>query len=453
MTVSTATNAPPSVPSGFLGLGLARRFQVRPLDSIVDMAATYGDICSLQLGPIRAFILNHPDFIGEVLVTKHRQFRKVPHAIDVFRQVDGNGLIVSEGDLWARQRRLVQPAFQPRRMKGYATSIVSTAQRVVSSWSHESEVDMDSEMTMLACRVIAKLLFDVTVDTQVRELHQAIGTLSVELSKELRYPVLLPNWLPFPSIRRKRRSIEYLDRTVRQIIRERRASGEDKGDLLSILLAAVDQEGDLTGMSDTQARDEAITLFNAGHDTTAAGLTWTLFVMAAMPDIEASLRDEVDRVLEDRSPTYGDLKDLSFTQMVVKETLRMYPPTWSLIPRQATEDVQVGSYTIPKGAWVYISPYALHHNERYFPDPDRFDPERFAPGRAERIPRYAYLPFGAGPHVCIGNALAMMEMTLIVATIVQHVRLELLKPAEQVRPTPLVSLRPEGGLPMRVKAR
>lgn len=387
-----------------------------------------------------------------MLVTKDKQFRKLPHAMNVFRQVDGDGLIVSEGELWARQRRLIQPAFQPRRMMGCADSIVEIAERVVSSWEPESEIDVDSEMTMLTCRVVSKLLFDVSVDTQVGELHEAIHTLSVELANELRLPFLLPAWLPLPSIRRKRRAIEYLDNTVRSIIRERRASGKDKGDLLSILLMAVDEEGDQTGMSDSQARDEAITLFNAGHDTTAAGLAWVLYVLATMPDVEARVRDEVDTIMRGRAATYGDLKHLVFTQMVIKETLRMYPPTWSLIPRVAKEEVQVGPYRLPRGARVYIAPFAMHRNERFFPEPERFDPERFAPGRVDRIPRYAYLPFGAGPHVCIGNALAMMEMTLIVATILRHVRLALLRPSDQVRPIPLVSLRPEGGLPMRVVA-
>jgi len=218
-----------------------------------------------------------------------------------------------------------------------------------------------------------------------------------------------------------------------------------------MLLNAVDEEGDGTGMTDEQARDEAMTLFNAGHDTSAAGLTWLWYLVATHPEVEQKLRDEAQSVLGGRPATYADIPALRYSTMVVKETLRLYPPTWGLIPREAIEAVPLGDYVIPKGGWIYIYPWILHHDPRFFPEPYQFVPERFSPGRIEHIPQHAYIPFGAGPHVCIGNTFATMEMVLAVSTMIQRVRLQLPANHPPVVPEPYVAIRPRGGLRMRVE--
>jgi cytochrome P450 len=292
-------------------------------------------------------------------------------------------------------------------------------------------------------------LFDVDVVDSEGVLGAAVETISEVVTRQTGQIIMWPDWVPTRGNRRKRRATAVLDAVIRRVIRERRASGRDAGDLLSMLLAAVDTDG--TGMTDEQARDEAITLFNAGHDTTAAGLTWLGYVLATHPDVDEQVREEVRRVLSGRPAAYADLTALAYTTRVVKETLRIYPPTWGLIPRVAVEDVPMGRYVIPKRSWIYISPWVLHRDPRFFPDPERFDPERFAPGRAESIPQHAYIPFGAGPHVCIGNSFSMMEMVLAVATIVPRFRFALAPDQPPVVPEPFIAIRPRGGLRLRVE--
>jgi cytochrome P450 len=295
-------------------------------------------------------------------------------------------------------------------------------------------------------------MFDVAIADSEGRIGTAIETLSEIVTKQTGRIIQWPDWMPFPENRRKLAAVKVLDDIIRRVIRERRASGEDKGDLLSMLLGAVDEEGDGTGMTDEQARDEAITLFNAGHDTTAAGLTWLWYLVAQHPEVEEKLRDEAQSVLGEREAGYADLPSLPYTAMVVKESLRLYPPTWALIPRVALTDVPLGDFVIRKGGWVYIYTWVLHRDSRFFPEPERFDPERFAPGRVESIPQHAYIPFGAGPHVCIGNAFAQMEMVLAVSTIIRRVRLMLPPDAPPVTIEPYVAIRPRGGLPLRVEA-
>jgi cytochrome P450 len=238
---------------------------------------------------------------------------------------------------------------------------------------------------------------------------------------------------------------------IRRIIRERRASGEDRGDLLSMLLAAVDEEGDGTGMTDEQARDESITLFNAGHDTTASSFTWTWYLLATHPDVATRVLEEVRSVLQSRAATYADLPALAYTTRVVRESMRLYPPTWALIPRVATQRVTIGGYELPKGAWVNIYPWVLHRDPRFFPEPERFDPDRFAADRVDSIPQHGYIPFGAGPHVCIGNTFAMMEMVLALATIVPCCRFTLPAGHPPVVPDALIAIRPRDGLTLRIE--
>ena len=263
----------------------------------------------------------------------------------------------------------------------------------------------------------------------------------------------IPDWMPLPGKRRKRWAIRTLDQLVRGIIRERRASGQDQADLLTMLLLAVDDEGDGRGMTDEQARDEAITLFNAGHDTTAAALAWVWYMVASHRAIEDRLIEEIDAVLGGNEPTLADAGRLPYVEMVIKESLRLYPPTWSLVPREVVEPVEIGGYPIARGSWIYIFPYVTQRDPRFFKDPETFDPERFSPVRIDEIPQHAYIPFGGGPRVCIGEKFAMMEMILIVATVLQKMRVKLAADQGEIEPEPLIAARPKGGLRIAVSRR
>ncbi len=259
--------------------------------------------------------------------------------------------------------------------------------------------------------------------------------------------------MPTPANLNKRRAIKTLDSMIRGVIRQRRASGSDQGDLLSMLLLAIDEQGDGRGMTDEQARDEAVTLFNAGHDTTAAALAWIWYVVARHPAVEARLVEEVDTALAGRVAGYADLPRLPYAEMVVKESLRLYPPTWTLLPREVIAPVELGGYRIERGSWVYSFPWVTHRDPRFFDDPLKFDPERFAPARSESIPPYAYFPFGGGPRVCIGNTFAMMEMILILASVLQQFRVKLAPGQGDVEPEPLIAVRPKGGLRVSLERR
>jgi cytochrome P450 len=429
-----------------LGFNLARRFRADPLGFMSAVGRDYGDLASFRMGPLRVCLVNSPQLIREVLVTKHRSFCRPQMFVGPLRKIDGNGLVLSEGDFWLRQRRLVQPAFATKRFDGYAQVTVEYTRRMLDGWHDGASFDVADAMTELTLEIIAKTLFDVELQGQASQFGEAVRVISAAVVSETGFPVHLPDWLPLAGKRRKRRAIRTLDEFVWSVIGQRRASGDDRGDLLSMLLLAVDVEGDGAGMTDLQARDEAITLFNAGHDTTASALAWTWYLLGSHPAVEAKLVGEVDGVLAGRAATYADVARMPYAEMVVKETLRLFPPAWALFPREAVEDVELGGYTIPRRSWAYIFPYVTHRDGRFFENPAAFDPERFAPGRGEVIPQYAYIPFGAGPRVCIGNTFATMEMILIVATVLQKFRLRLATDSSAVEPEPLLSIRPKGGL-------
>jgi cytochrome P450 len=440
---------PPGLSDGFFGLRLARRWTRELLAFPTEVAEKCGDYASMRMGPYRIYFVHRPELIHEVLVTKAKSFRKQARITEAFRKIDGNSLVVTEGDVWRRQRRLVQPAFHPRRFDHYGQIAVAAAQRMTDRWTSGATVDIEQEMTNLTVVVIAKALFNAEVTGEAARFASAVEELACHLMAELKSFVPLPDWLPLPSKRRKRAALAVVDAFIYSVIQERRASGKDEGDLLSMLLLAVDEDGGR--LSDRQVRDEAITLFNAGHDSTAAQLCWIWHCLAGHPHVEAKVVEELHAVLGDRLPTYADVTDLRYTELVVKETMRLWPATIALFVREALEDVPLGEYVIPRGAWVYIHPYIVQRDPRYFPQPLEFEPERFAPGRVEQIVPHSYFPFGAGPHVCIGNTFALMEMVLIVATVLRQFHLEAgpTPPEPEVR----VSLRPKGGLPMRLVKR
>jgi len=300
---------------------------------------------------------------------------------------------------------------------------------------------------------MARTFFGADLGGQTEKIGRAVADLSEYATREIGKPFSLPNWIPLPQIRRKVRAIQFLNETIDQMIQQRRHSPDQHVDLLSLLLQARDEEGDGSGMSDEQVRHEAMTLFMAGHDTTAGTLPWIWYLLASHPDAESRVAEEVRSVLGQRAATADDLPNLSYTQMVVKETLRLYPQAYVLFARVAIEDVDIGGYHIPRGSQLYPSPYIIHHDPRWYDQPERFDPERFTPERYDRLPHCAWIPFGAGPRACVGQAFAMMEMTLIVATVIQRTRLQLSPEQQKPEPHALFSLRPRGGLKMKVTVR
>jgi cytochrome P450 len=444
---------PPGPRDWFFGLTIGLRSLREPLTFLQEMARLYGDMAHIHAGPIHSYAINHPNLIREVLVTKGKSFRKWERQKRVFRKIDGDGLINSEGDFWLRQRRLIQKAFHQRRLARYAEIMVELTRRRLDRWTAGTAINLDQEMSQLSMEITGETLFGVNLRDQVAWLGQTAEVLRETFIREFLAFIPLPDWLPLPSKRRMRRAIRDLDAFITGIIRDRRASGEDKGDLLSMLLLAVDDQGDGTGMTDRQARDEAVTLFNAGHDSTSAALAWTGYFIARYPGVQEQFQEEVAAVLGGRAATLEDLPRLTFADRVVRESLRLVPPTPALINREAIAEVEIGGYRLRRGSLAILSPYVTQRDPRWFPEPERFDPDRFAPGRVESIPDYAYFPFGAGPHVCVGNTFAMMEITLVVVTLVQQFQLELAPGQEHLEPELKVSLRPKGGVWIKPIAR
>jgi cytochrome P450 len=441
---------PPGPPSSWGGLPNFRAFQRTPL-AFIDSLRPFGDLAYVRFGPVQAYIINQPALIREVLVERARQIRKVPRTLRVFEQVDGQGLLVSKGDFWRRQRRLIQPALAHARLGRYADDIVLATRAMTDAWRPGNTIDVVPGMTHLTLTIIARILFNVDVADQAARLGDAVRVLSETLMRDFWRPFVLPMWVPTPHNARKRRALTVLDDFIGGLIRERRRTREDVGDLLSMLILAADAEEDNQGMTDRQVRDEAVTLFNAGHDTTASALSWLWACVSHHPEVEARLIEESGRVLGGRPATIRDVPELMYTSCVVKETLRLFPPTMALLPREATEAIDLSGHRVPRGAWLYMSPWLTQRDDRFFPEALRFDPDRFLPARAASIPQYAWFPFGQGPHVCIGRDLALMETTLVVATILQRHRLTRPPGAPFPEPEPLVSVWPRGGLRLRVE--
>ncbi|MEA2417351.1 MAG: hypothetical protein QOI58_4008 [Thermoanaerobaculia bacterium] len=424
-----------------------RTLQRDPIPFFARLAREYGDASQFHVGPQQIFFFNHPDLIRELLVTQHRSFHK-SRVLQRSKIIFGEGLLTSEEELHKRQRRLVQPAFHRERIARYAEVMIERAARL--SWNDDEVLDVHQEMMRLTLSVVAKTLFDADVDQEADEIGVALTSL-VDLFPTLMNPIAnLLRKLPLPQTMRFRRSLERLDRTVYGIIDERRKSGEDRGDLLSMLLMAVDEEGDGGGMTDEQLRDEAMTLFLAGHETTANALAWTWYLLAQNPAAEEIMGYELEAVLGDRLPTPADYARLPYTEMVVAESMRMFPPAWA-VSRLAIEDAMIGEWLVPRGAVVVAAQAVTHRDPRWWPLPDEFEPFRFHAELKASRPKLSYFPFGAGPRICIGEGFAWMEAVLIVATIAQRWKLELV--SRDVTPQASITLRPKGGIEMKVKQR
>lgn len=448
MTLPRPDSATPPGPRGSALLGSARDFRERSLEFLRE-AASYGDVSSWRFGPFRMIQVNGPEAVRRVLVEDAESYYKDRLTKSILMPILGNGILISDGDLWKRQRKLVQPAFHVKRIAAYGDVMVAFARRMMATWTPGQTIDIHKAMMQLTLEVVAKTLFDADVASDVELIGQAVHIGQVNSNSRFTALISPPLWLPTPANRRGRWAIQTLNGIVRRFIEERRASGEDRGDLLSMLLLAVDDEG--SGMTDQQAVAEAMTLFLAGHDTTANTLTWAWYLLDQHPEVRAKLHAELDTVLAGRAPTLDDLPKLTYTDMVIREVLRMYPAAW-IVSREAVADTSLDGYRIRKGTTLFISPYSIHHDPVRFPEPDRFDPERFSAGWEDRIPKYGYIPFGGGPRICIGNSFALMEARLILAAIAQAWQ-PALPPGHVVQNAPMVTLQPKGGLPMRMDRR
>ena len=444
-----ATASFPRGPRGHFLSGHLPELGRDPLGFLRVCAREYGDFVPLRLGWMRAILLNHPDFVEYVLVTNHRNFIKGPVVRDL-RQLLGNGLVTSDGDLWLRQRRLAQPAFHRDRIAALGGVMVTYTERMLATWEDGDTRDVVQEMSRLTLANVAQTLFGADVASEADDVAAALAVVREQSDARTNSLLfLLPDGIPTPGNLRLRKAVRRLDAIVDGIITQRRASGEERSDLLSLLLHAQEEDG--SRLSDQQLRDEAKTFLLAGHDTTALALSWTWYLLSQYPEVEAKLIAELRAVLGGRAPTVADLPQLRYTERVVSEALRLYPPSWALA-RAALRDCQIGGYRVPAGTIVLMSQWVMHRDPRYFDRPEAFDPDRWADGLANRLPRHAYFPFGAGPRLCIGNAFAMMEACLQLATIAQQFRLTLV-PGHPVTPRPDVVLRPKHGMRMVVHRR
>jgi cytochrome P450 len=435
-------------------VSLVRSLIYRPLlgdalDFFTNLARTYGDISCCRVAGERLFLVNDPRLIRDILVTHNSNFTK-SRGLERSKRVLGQGLLTSEGAVHLRQRRLMQPAFHRDRIAGYGDLMAGYADRMRNGWTDGATLDIARDMNRLTLSIVGKTLFDVDVESQAAAVGEALTAVMDSF-----WMMLLPfagvlERLPVPTLRRARLARGRLDAIIYRMIADRRASGRDHGDLLSMLLAAQDEE-DGVGMTDQQVRDESMTIFLAGHETTANALTWTWYLLSGAPDVEATLHAEVDQVLQGRLPTMRDLASLPCVERVVTESMRLYPPAW-IIGRRALNDYPLGDYVAPARSILVMSPYVMQRDPRFYADPERFDPDRWTPAFRTALPKFAYFPFGGGPRQCIGESFAMMELSLLVATIAQQWRLRLV-PGHPVVPQPLITLRAKHGMRMTVEKR
>jgi cytochrome P450 len=422
-----------------------------PLAFLTALRDQYGDIARVPLGTETLYLFSHPDLIRDVLITNHRNFHK-GRGLERAKILLGDGLLTSEDEFHLRQRRLSQPAFHRQRVAAYGATMAAYAASRRDRWHAGDVIDAHKEMMAVTLAIVGKTLFDADVEDEAAEIGEALATTfeAFNFGFFLPFSQLLDR-LPLPKTRRFRRGRARLDATIFRLIDERRRAPTDRGDLLSMLLTAQDTEGDGGVMTDLQLRDEAMTIFLAGHETTANALTWTWYLLSQHPDVEARLHAEIDSALGDRLATADDLATLPYTRMVLAESMRLYPPAW-ILGRRAIGPYEVSGYTIPARSIVITCPYVMHRDPRWFPEPDRFDPERFSPERQAERPKFAYFPFGGGPRVCIGEQFAWMEGVIVLATIAQRWRLRLV-PGHPVAMQPIITLRPKFGMRMSVEPR
>ncbi len=428
-------------------IGHLRIMQKDQLGFVLRAREACGDVARFRFIVLPAHLLAHPDHVRHVLVDNHRKYDKQTKGFDVLRLVLGNGLLTSEGDFWKRQRRIAQPAFHRERIGRFADVMVHAAEDAVRRLSIASKtsatVDIAAEMMALTLRIAGETLLSADVSKDTDEVGRSVSLLLHEAKIRILRPYPLPLSIPTPHNVRLKQCLDSLNTIVHRMIEERRGQTQRPNDLLTMFMEARDEETG-EGMTDQQLRDEVLTMFLAGHETTANALAWTFYLLSKHPEANRKVIAELGDVLGGRSPTLSDCNKLVYTTAVLKESMRLYPPAW-IIGRRAVEDDVIDGYEIPRDSFTFVSPWVTHRHPTFWPNPEGFDPERFMPGNVENIPRFAYFPFGAGPRLCIGQGFAMLEAQLIIATICQKVRMDLV-PGHPVIPQPSITLRPQDGI-------
>ena len=440
---------PPRLPPGPRGhwlLGVLPRVRSDVLGFFDECFREYGDAVYFRAGNRRSVLLSHPDDIETVLVTENRQFIK-NRALQYLRPLLGNGLLLNEGEAWLRQRRIVQPAFGKHRVEGYVPAMMECTERMLAQWQTGQVRDLHMEMVELTMSIAGRTLLGIDVGDQFVEVTRCVETVMTDFLGRFGSALPLPFWIPTPGNWKLARTIRRLDAILHELIQHRRASGAAGGDFLSLLLAARD-EVDGSGLSDRQVRDEVMTMFLAGHETTANALAWTWQLLGQHPQVQERAAREARETLGGRPPTAADVANLPLCEAILKESMRLYPPAYA-VGRRTMADITIGGHFIPAGHNVLMSQWVVHRDERWFDEPLAFDPERWRDGRTDGLPKYAYFPFGGGPRVCIGNTFAMVEATLVIASVLQRFRLEAVNP-RPARIKPAITLRPAEPIPMRL---
>ncbi|GAB4111359.1 MAG: cytochrome P450 [Roseiflexaceae bacterium] len=449
MAISTPPNARPAPgPQGLPVIGNILDAQRDVLGMFLEAHRTYGDVARLDMLGTRMYLVSHPDYVKHILQDHNRNYPK-SSLYQKLTPMLGNGLVTSEGEFWLRQRRLAQPAFHRQRIAGFAQVMTDLTGQMLDRWQQyantQQAIDVSAEMMHLTLMIISKTMFGADLGEEADRIGKAVSTSIIEIDRRVLSFPEIPFWIPTPANRRFLDAQQVLDDVVQRMITNRRQSTNPaaQGDLLSMLIEAQDEA---TGerMSDQQLRDEVMTIFVAGHETTANALSWAWYLLSRNPAVRRKLKQELEQVLGGRTPTMADLPKLRYTAMVIEEAMRLYPPAWE-IERQALADDTIGGYHIPAGTIVMLSPYVVHRHPQFWSNPEGFEPERFLPEHSEGRPRFAYFPFGGGPRQCIGNNFALMEAQLILAMVAQRFDLNLL-PGHTPIPEPLITLRPGGGV-------
>ena len=420
-----------------------------PLKMLTRMARDYGDIAFFKLGAERCYFVNDPQHVRDVLVTHQRNFTK-SRGLERAKKLLGEGLLTAEGATHLRHRRLLQPAFHRDRITAYGNVMVDYAVRARQRWRDGQTIDISKEMMKVTLSIAGKTLFDTDVESSADEVGAAVTEVLESFWLNLLPGADFLEKLPIPTLQRAHAARRRLDALIYRMIADRRASGGDRGDLLSMLIASQDDEG-ARGLTDEEIRDEAMTILLAGHETTANALMWTLYLVSQNPSAERKLHDEIDGVLGDSLPTTAHYPQLAYTRRVVTESMRLYPPAW-IIGRRAINEYALGEYVVPPRGVIFMSPYVMHRDRRFFNRPDEFDPDRWTPAFESTLPKFAYFPFGGGARQCIGEQFAWMEGVLVLATLAQRWRLQL-DPTQRIVPQPLITLRSKHGMSMTPHAR
>jgi cytochrome P450 len=449
---SDAARLPPTYRARTL-LEPLREFQRGPLPFLGRLFEQQGDIVQFRVGPRWVTIGRHPDYVEHVLVQNAKNYNKQTRGYRMLRKVLGTGLLTSESDFWRRQRRIAQPAFHKQRIASFAGAMTRAATRMIDTrWTAASRekrgIDVSEEMMRVTLEVVSETLLGIDAGERAETVGWTMPVILEHVVYQITHPLSPHEIVPTPRNLRYRRAKQALDGIVASIVRERRTSGpKGGGDLLDMFMEVRDEETGET-MSDRELRDEVMTMYLAGHETTANALAWTLYLLAQHPEWEARVRAEVDRVLGGEPATFESLMRFDLVRRVIEESMRLYPPVW-MIGRNTIAEDAISGYRIPKGRLVFISPYYTHRHPAFWPDPERFDPDRFLPENVRSRPKLAYIPFSSGQRKCIGDQFAMMEAELILATVLQRARLTLVE-GQRIVPQTAVTLRPEHGIQMQV---